>query len=122
VNEVQNMAYLVNDIAVASNEQAMGIEQVNQGILQISDVVQTNSATSEESAASSEELSSQAEILRDMVSRFKLKKNVGGLNELNQLSPEVIAMLENLSRKTDSPKPVSAKRKIVLNDNEFGKY
>ena len=40
---------------------------------QISSVVQTNSATAEESAAASEELSSQAQILKSLVSRFKLR-------------------------------------------------
>ena len=48
VEQVENVANLVNDIAVASNEQALGIEQVNQGIMQVSQVVQANSATSEE--------------------------------------------------------------------------
>ena len=74
VEGVTKATNLVGEIATASNEQALGINQVNQGILQVSDVVQTNSATSEESAAASEELSSQAELLREQVSRFKLKK------------------------------------------------
>ena len=39
---------------------------------QISSVVQTNSATAEESAAASEELSGQANVLKELVSRFRL--------------------------------------------------
>ena len=39
---------------------------------QISSVVQTNSATAEESAAASEELSGQANVLKGLISRFRL--------------------------------------------------
>ncbi|MDP4108993.1 MAG: methyl-accepting chemotaxis protein [Bacillota bacterium] len=73
-SEVSNVSEVINGIAVASNEQAEGIKQINQGIMQISQVVQTNSSTSEESAAASEELSSQAVLLKEQVSKFKLKK------------------------------------------------
>lgn len=75
VNDMAKVASLVNDIAIASNEQSAGINQVNQGIMQVSDVVQTNSATSEEAAAASEELSSQAELLKRQVESFKLKRS-----------------------------------------------
>ncbi len=74
VEDMAKAASLVNDIAIASNEQSVGINQINQGIMQVSDVVQTNSATSEEAAAASEELSSQAELLKRQVESFKLKK------------------------------------------------
>ena len=62
----------IDQISQASNEQARSISQVTQGIDQISAVVQTNSATAEESAAASEELSGQAQMLKNLVSRFKL--------------------------------------------------
>jgi methyl-accepting chemotaxis protein len=67
----------VEMIAKASDEQASAITQVAQGVEQISGVVQTNSATAQESAAASEELSSQAQILKSLISRFKVrgKKN-----------------------------------------------
>jgi len=70
---VTNVAGLVNDIAVASNEQATGISQINQGILQVSNVVQTNSATSEESASASEILSGQADRLKELLSKFTIR-------------------------------------------------
>ncbi len=73
VDDIEKVANLIKSIAVASNEQAVGIEQINQGIVQVTQVVQANSAASEESAAASEELSGQAELLRQLVSRFKLK-------------------------------------------------
>lgn len=131
VNGVEKVANLVNDIAVASNEQASGIGQINQGIMQVSQVVQSNSATSEESAAASEELSSQAELMKDLVSRFKLKKNAKSYGRMEELSPEVMAMLENMAEKRKNPgiseeikenKTKGPKLKIALSDKEFGKY
>lgn len=72
VESSQAVAATVDRIAAAADQQATSITQITQGIDQISSVVQTNSATAEESAAASEELSSQAEVLRQLVSRFKL--------------------------------------------------
>ncbi|MEG0020873.1 MAG: hypothetical protein RR728_10020, partial [Oscillospiraceae bacterium] len=60
----------------ASAEQSGAIAQINQGMEQISSVVQTNSATSEESAAASEELNGQASMMKEMVSKFKLRGEV----------------------------------------------
>lgn len=131
VEGVAKAASLVNDIAVASNEQAAGIAQINQGIMQVSQVVQTNSATSQESAAASEELSSQAALLKDSVSKFKLKKIEHSYGKFNDINPEVLKMLEGMSekKKTENPSKDSAlaesknsEAKIVLSDNEFGKY
>ncbi|MGI6727474.1 MAG: methyl-accepting chemotaxis protein [Anaerovoracaceae bacterium] len=75
VEGIEKAADLVKNIAYASNEQASGIAQINVGIEQVSQVIQSNSATAEQSAAASEELLSQAELLKEMVSGLKLKKN-----------------------------------------------
>jgi methyl-accepting chemotaxis protein len=147
VEDVTKAASLVGDIAVASNEQATGIAQVNQGIMQVSQVVQTNSATSEESAAASEELSGQAELLRESVSKFKLKEVNHTYNKYEEFSPEVLKMLEDMPEKKKSNKghmeetrgettvsrtnkdhkeealnEAVSKHKIALSDKEFGKY
>lgn len=74
VDSSQHVAKLVDQIAGASREQASSINQVTLGVEQISSVVQTNSATAEESAAASEELAGQARMMKDMISRFHLKK------------------------------------------------
>lgn len=63
----------ISQVTSASREQAVLLAEITKGIDQISLVVQTNSATAEESAASSEELSSQAQMLKSLVSGFKLK-------------------------------------------------
>lgn len=69
-------AIMIDKIAEASERQAEAATQVNIGIEQIAAVIQTNSATAEESAAASEELNAQAEMLKNLVSIFKLKGQV----------------------------------------------
>jgi len=65
----------VERISSATAEQSHAVSQVSGGIDQISAVVQTNSATAEESAAASEELSGQASLLKDLVGKFKLRRD-----------------------------------------------
>lgn len=72
VDGAQEIIALISKITQASAEQSISIEQINLGIDQIALVVQTNSATSEESAAASEELNGQADMMKQMVSKFKL--------------------------------------------------
>ena len=131
VEGIAKAATLVGDIAVASNEQALGIAQINQGVMQVSQVVQTTSATSQESAAASEELSSQAELLKEMVGKFKLKQNVKSYSQVDDLSPEVLKMIEDMAarKKANSGHKelartgvAASKKKIALSDKEFGKY
>lgn len=71
---VQEYISGVVDSILASTD---SIDQVTTGVDQISSVVQTNSATAEESAAASEELSGQAQIMKDLVSKFKLQSGGG---------------------------------------------
>ncbi|WP_051355638.1 methyl-accepting chemotaxis protein [Acetobacterium malicum] len=73
LDEIEKVAALVGDIAVASNDQALSIAQINRGIEEVSMVVQTNSATAEQSAAASEELSGQAQLLKQMVCAFEIR-------------------------------------------------
>ncbi|MDF2538646.1 MAG: putative sensory transducer protein [Herbinix sp.] len=131
LQHIEDVAGVVNGIAIASNEQAIGIEQINQGIMQVSEVVQTNSATSEEGAAASEVLSNQASLLKEMVGNFKLRVYEMTNDKKETLSPEIMAMLENMmlqkrSQHNSSPDTreeiVPHKPRIVLSDLEFGKY
>lgn len=73
VESTKSAVTYVDEITTATDRQAEAISQVTTGMDQISSVVQTNSATAEESAAASEELSSQAQIMKSLVSRFKLR-------------------------------------------------
>ncbi len=74
VDGVTNVTELIGMIAGASNEQALGIEQVNTGLGEIDRVTQANTVNAGESAAAAEKLSSQAVQLKELLNRFKLKK------------------------------------------------
>lgn len=64
---------LIDEIALASQNQSESISTITNTVEQISSIVQTNTAASEESSAISEELYQQSSILKDMVAKFKLK-------------------------------------------------
>ncbi len=117
VEDVEKTTEIVANIATASNEQATGISQVNRGIDQVSQVIQTNSATAEEGAAASEELSSQAQMLKDMVSRFKLKKT-------NQsYSPKSSSQQNDKTHANDSKGVIEEfGHKLELLETGFDKY
>jgi methyl-accepting chemotaxis protein len=100
---------IIAGIAKSSNEQAMGISQINTGLSQVSQVVQTNAATAEESAASSEELSGQSIMLKEMVSKFRLRK-------MQSMAGNDLKLISGAKHKS------TAAPKIVLSDNEFDKY
>jgi len=72
VANVNEVSAIISNIAAASQEQTDAISHISQGLDQISKVTQSNSAVSEEAAAASQELSSQAEMLRQLVSYFKV--------------------------------------------------
>ncbi len=74
VAQAEEVNKLIEGIAEYSAKQAAATDEVIRGIDQISDVVQSNLATAEKSAAASEELSGQANMLRDLVSKFRLKE------------------------------------------------
>lgn len=139
MSSISEVTRLVEEIAMASNEQATGISQVNQAITQVSQVVQTNSATAEESAAASEELSSQAELLKEMVARFKLRKQQQSA-DLENMNPEIARMIENMLAQKKDAKPSAkvlktvqpfkgrqeaastSEAKIALDNDDFDKY
>ncbi|MDD4504646.1 MAG: methyl-accepting chemotaxis protein, partial [Clostridiaceae bacterium] len=131
VGSITKASVLVGEITAASNEQSIAISQVNQAVNQVSQVVQTNSATAEEGASASEELSSQAEMLKQMISSIKLRKNAAVAGKYEELSPEILKMLENMYEnkkvnlsnfKEDKEEKDTQNIKISLNDNEFDKY
>ncbi len=76
VAHAEEMEKLISGIAEYTRQQAVSASEITSGIDQISSVVQTNVATAEASAAASEELSGQAATLKDLVARFRLKREV----------------------------------------------
>lgn len=101
---ITKAAELVNNIAIASNEQAAGITQVNDGIMQVSKVVQVNSATSEEAAAASEELSGQAEMLEEQIAKFMLKDMAEKPISMNTVDEELVEKAEDKPTEKDKKK------------------
>lgn len=73
VRQADHVTGAMESILQATERQAASMGSVTASIVQISDVVQTNSAAAEESAATSQELSAQAELLRSLVSTFRLR-------------------------------------------------
>lgn len=74
VDQAREVNHLIEGIADYSARQAEATAEVSSGIEQISEVVQSNLATAEKSAAASEQLSGQANVLKGLVSKFRLKK------------------------------------------------
>ncbi|NYE61465.1 methyl-accepting chemotaxis protein [Duganella sp. 1224] len=72
VASVQRVTQIINDIAIASEEQRNGIEQVNDAITQMDQVTQQNAALVEEAAAAAAALKDQADGLTQAVSIFQL--------------------------------------------------
>ncbi len=73
VGKVQEMISTIDSITKACLEQAESMSLTNTDIKRIKDVVQSNSNNSQQSASASEELSGQSQMLREMVSKFKLQ-------------------------------------------------
>ena len=91
VIRAQKVMDAVTRISQATDAQSHDVAQVSTGIDQISSVVQTNSATAEQSAAASEELSGQANLLKELIGRFTLRKEVGGSRAAAPVSGESFA-------------------------------
>lgn len=73
VEQAEEVNKLIEGIAEYSAKQASAAEEVIRGMNQISDVVQSNMSTAEKSAAASEELSGQSSMLKELVSKFRLR-------------------------------------------------
>ncbi len=128
---------LIGEIASASKEQAQGIGQINTGLSQVDQVTQQVTASAEESASASEELSSRSLQLKQMLTKFNLRKQgfnlaVSVLPE--GITPEMLQMLKDMlqsqqmtvvsggrpSKKTGAAaKPAEV---ISLDDTEFGNF
>ena len=72
VSSAGEVRSLIDNISNYSMKQEQAIDEINRGVSEIYAVVQNNTALSEETAAGSQELSSQAEILRELISYFKV--------------------------------------------------
>lgn len=135
---------LIGEIASASKEQAQGIGQINQGLTQVDQVTQQVTANAEESASASEELSSQSLQLKQMLTKFRLKKqgfNMSASGLPDGITPEMLQMLRSMiqsqqmtagagmqSRLSGGKPPkktgtaIKPSAIIPLDDTEFGSF
>ncbi len=87
VDQIENITTLVEEVASSSLNQEKYINEVNESIDHISKIAQSNTAASQQEAASSEELSSQSQLLKNMVSKFKLRDIK---HETKDAMPEIV--------------------------------
>ena len=72
VPEVQRTARLVQEIALASQEQRTGVAQINSAIQQLNEVVQSNAEVAQQMAQNAAELNAQAKELTQAVAFFSI--------------------------------------------------
>jgi len=80
---IKKNADLVREISAASTEQNSGAEQINKAVQQLAQVTQENSASAEQMATGSIELAHQAELLKDIVTFFKISREEENSNITN---------------------------------------
>lgn len=97
VNNIEKVANLISHIATASSEQRSGTEKIDQGIMQLSEAIHNNSVTSEQGAEASQNLLSEANQLKEMIGQFKLKNNTTSYSRDDEVSKEVLKMLDKMS-------------------------
>ncbi len=71
---INKIIQLIEEIALASNEQNSGAEQINTTLQQLVNITNQNSTTAEELSAGSEELNVQADGLNELILNFQLTK------------------------------------------------
>lgn len=113
--ELDKTVNLVQEIASSSLEQNSGADQINGAIQQLNQVTQQNAAASEELASSSEELSAQAEILKDLISYFKIKEEKKVQHKINK--PKQVLMQAKKEQKIVK-EPVRPVKKVQIEVKE----
>ncbi|MBI3229267.1 MAG: HAMP domain-containing protein [Burkholderiales bacterium] len=91
IPSIRKTSNLVQEIAVASQNQADNLNDVSQAMNQLNQATQQNAAASEQLAATAEEMSSQAEQLQDLMQFFTLTEANGGRRRAKAGQPSRIA-------------------------------
>ncbi len=115
---------LIEEIAVASQEQAQGIQQVTDAMAQMNHVTQVNAASAEESASASQELNAQVEQVNGIILElFAIVGDSNGALRAPRSSKPVVEKLRraaashlNLAPKSDQARAI-ASLSIMKNDN-----
>ena len=64
---------IMEEIAIASEEQRSGVGQINMAVMQLNEVIQHNASSSEEVAANATKLHDEAERLNETVRYFTIE-------------------------------------------------
>lgn len=97
---------LLDEIAVATDEQAQGVSQINKAIAQMEIILSSNASTAEESAAASKALYEQTLNMNEIISR--LSSAVNGQEDLySSYNKRLIALPTSKSKEKIALKPVS---------------
>lgn len=73
IENTKKVAGIIDEIAIASNEQAVGIGQVNDAVTQMDSMTQENAALVEEAAAASKAMQIQAHNLDELIAFFSVR-------------------------------------------------
>lgn len=73
IENTKKVAGIIDEIAIASNEQAVGISQVNDTVTQMDSMTQENAALVEEAAAASKAMQNQAHNLDELMTFFSVR-------------------------------------------------
>ena len=73
IDNTKKVAGIIDEIAMASNEQATGIGQVNDAVTQMDSMTQENAALVEEAAAASKAMQQQAYNLDELIAFFSIE-------------------------------------------------
>ncbi len=134
VENSSKLKTLIEEIALASEQQVIALEQINEALNQIDSATQSNTASSEESASAAQELSGQASELKRIIGKFKLpdqkslrKFSSRPQNSLKSVSSDVQGngnTLKSGSWETINQKKSSSKESVglVAFDDEFGEF
>jgi methyl-accepting chemotaxis protein len=104
------ISQLVDEIAMASEEQAHGIAQVNKAVTEMDKVTQQTAATTEESASAAEEMNAQAQQMRMFVEELAA---VVGVNMEDSGSSGKVSILATTDMKPELPQPCERKTKLM---------
>ena len=119
----QKAANLVQEIALASDEQSKGLAQIGIAITQLDKVGQENSSAAEESAAAGEELLSQSRVMQDSVERLVElvhgAKHAAGNGLENYTHKSSMSRKPQAETKSNLRKKSSAESIIPLDDVDF---
>ena len=104
VASIKQVADIMSDISMASDEQRVGIEEVGRAITQMDEMTQQNASMVEQAAAATDSMRQEAQLLADATAIFKLPGDpqldavTAGTHRAPRVAPPRRKALENFAR------------------------